>query len=242
MGLGTNYPDYVINPGHTLIGILAALHYRNKTGKGQHVECAQLPSSVAPLAPAIFDYTANGRVQMRDGNGLPYAAPHNAFPCKPLSEHPSPPDHRWIAIGCFSEDEWKALVQAMGSPEWAADAKFSTLERRKANEAELETNLSAWTADKDAYELMQNLQSQGVPAGVVQSARELLDVDELIKERGFYVYLDHPETGPAAYDGPPFVLSETPGELRWPAPVLGEHTEYVCKEILGLGDGRSRSC
>ena len=235
-GLGTNYPDYVINPGHTLIGILAALHYRHKTGKGQLVECAQITSSVPPLAPAIFDYTANGRVQMRAGNGLPYAAPHNAFHCKPLTESPSPPDQRWIVIGCFSEDEWNALVQAMGSPEWAADAKFSTLEGRKANEGELEANLSAWTADKDAYELMQNLQSQGVPAGVVQSARELLDVDEHIKERGFYVYLDHPETGRAAYDGPPFVLSETPGELRWAAPVLGEHTEYVCKQILGLGD------
>jgi benzylsuccinate CoA-transferase BbsF subunit len=75
-----------------------------------------------------------------------------------------------------------------------------------------------------------------VPAGVVQSARELLDTDEHMKARGYYVYLDHPETGRAAYDGPPFKLSKTPGELRSPAPLLGEHTEYVCKEILGLSD------
>ena len=83
---------------------------------------------------------------------------------------------------------------------------------------------------------MHELQRRGVPAGVVQSAREMLDKDEHLKERGYYVYLEHPETGRAAYDGPPFVLSKTPGKLRAPAPCLGEHTEYVCKEILGLGD------
>ena len=71
---------------------------------------------------------------------------------------------------------------------------------------------------------------------MVQSAREMLDVDEHIKERGFYVYLDHAETGRSAYDGPPFRLSKTPGKLRSPAPLLGEHTEYVTKEILGLND------
>ncbi len=124
----------------------------------------------------------------------------------------------------------------MGSPEWAADPKFATLESRKANELELEARINEWTADKDAYDLMERLQARGVPAGVVQSARELLDVDRHIKERGYYVYLDHPETGRAAYDGPPFKLSKTPGELRSPAPLLGQHTEYVCKEILGLSD------
>jgi benzylsuccinate CoA-transferase BbsF subunit len=97
-------------------------------------------------------------------------------------------------------------------------------------------NLNAWTADKDAFELMRDLQAKGVSAGVVQSAREILDYDEHVKARGYYVYLDHPETGRAAYDGPPAVLSKTPGRLRAPAPLLGEHTERVCKEILGLSD------
>jgi len=235
-GLGTNYPDYVINPGHTLIAILAALHYRNRTGRGQRVECAQLPSSAAPLAPAVFDYTVNGRVQTRAGNRLPYASPHGAFKCKPLTDGGMPPDERWIAIGCFSDEEWNRLVEAMGSPAWASDAKLAKIEGRKANEDELEANLSAWTADKDAYELMRDMQSRGVAAGVVQSAREVLDCDDHMRERGYYAYLDHSETGRAAYDGPPAVLSLTPGRLRGPAPLLGEHTEYVCKEILGLGD------
>lgn len=236
MGLGTNYPDYVINPGHTLVAILAALHYRHRTGVGQHIECAQIESSVAPLAPAIFDYTANGVVQGRAGNHIAEAAPHNAYRCAPLTDGGRPMDERWVAIACFSDAEWTALISAMDEPEWALDAKFSTHAARKENEDELDANINSWTADKDAYEVMQDLQSRGVPAGVVQSARELLDVDAHIRERGYYVYLDHPEAGRSAYDGPPAVLSKTPGRLRSPAPCLGEHTEYVCKELLGLTD------
>ena len=236
IGVGTNYPDYVINPGHTLVAILAALHYRRRTGKGQHIECAQLESSVAPLGPAIFDYTANGVVQERAGNRIPEAAPHNAYRCIPLTDGGRTMDQRWLAIACFNEGQWRALVDALDNPAWAREEKLNTLEGRKQNEADLDANISAWTADKDAYKLMSDLQSRGVPAGVVQSAREILDNDEHMRDRGYYAYLDHPETGRAAYDGPPFRLSKTPGELRWPAPLLGEHTEYVCKDLLGLND------
>ncbi len=236
IGLGTNYPDYVINPGHTFIAILAALRYKHRTGKGQHIECTQIESSVSPLGPAIFDYTVNGRVQSREGNGLPYAAPHNAFRCRPLHEgSAAPADEQWIAIACFSEEEWQALVEAMGSPAWTKEPKLGSAAGRKEHESELNEQISAWTADKDAYELMEELQGRGVPAGVVQSAREML-ADEHLKERGYYVYLDHPEAGHTAYDGPPFRLSKTPGKLRSPAPLLGEHTQQVCKEILDLSD------
>ncbi|MFB3094213.1 MAG: CoA transferase, partial [Dehalococcoidia bacterium] len=115
------------------------------------------------------------------------------------------------------------------------DSKFGSLAGRKQHETELEQQINAWTADKDAADLMKELQRRGVAAGVVQSAREML-ADEHLKERGYYVYLDHPEAGRTAYDGPPFKLSKTPGKLRSPAPLLGEHTEQVCKEILGLSD------
>jgi len=231
-GLGTNYPDYVINPGHTLIAILAALRYRNRTGKGQRVECAQLESSIAPLGPAIFDYTANGVVQDRATSHIAEASPHNAFKCKPLTDGGRPMDEQWVAIACFTEDQWRTLADTIG----INDPKFATHDARKQSEDELDALINAWTADKDPYDIMHDLQSRGVPAGVVQSAREVLDRDEHLKAREYYKYLDHPEAGRTAYDGPPFKMSKTPGELRWPAPLLGEHTEYVCKEILGLSD------
>ncbi len=234
MGLGTNYPDYVINPGHTLIGILAALRHRKKTGEGQLVELAQIESSVSPLAPAIMDYAANGRIQCRAGNRLPHAAPHGAFRCKDSTWNNQPED-RWIALGVFDDAQWAALVEAMGSPAWARDAKFATLAARKQHEDELEAALTEWTREQTAEEVMALLQSKGVPAGVVQNARDMLE-DEHLKARGYYVYLDHPEAGVTAYDGPPFRLSKTPGVLRTPAPLLGQHNEQVCKEILGMTD------
>ena len=236
IGVGTNYPDYVINPGHTLVAILAALHYRRRTGKGQLIECAQLESSVAPLAPPSSITPRTASSPERTGNRIPEAAPHSAYKCTPLTDSGRPMDERWLAIACFNEGQWRALVDAMDNPAWAREEKLNTHEGRKQSEAELDANIAAWTADKDAYKLMNDLQSRGIPAGVVQSAREILDEDEHVRDRGYYAYLDHPETGRAAYDGPPFRLSKTPGELRWPGPLLGEHTEYVCKEILRLTD------
>jgi len=247
VGLGTNYPDYVVNPGHTLIAILAALRHRRKTGRGQRIELAQIESSVSVLGAALLDYTVNGRVQERQGNRLPHAAPHGAFPCLPverpawpgeerLSDETVPGDDRWCAIAVFSDEEWQALCRAMGNPDWCRDERFSTLLGRKQHEDELEERIAGWTRDKAAHEVMELLQAAGVPAGAVQTAQDVLENDPHLKERQYYVYLDHPEAGRTAYDGPAFRLTKTPGHLRSPAPCLGEHTHYVCKEILGMDD------
>ncbi len=235
MGIGTNYPDYVINPGHTLVAILAALHHRKRTGKGQRIELAQIESSVAPLAPAVMDYMANGRIESRSGNRLTHAAPHGAFRCKDAVWQDKPED-RWIALGVFDDQQWLGLVEAMGSPAWALKPRYADHAGRKQHEDALEASLTEWTREHVAEELMALLQSKGVPAGVVQNARDVLEGDEHLKARGYYVYLDHPEAGRSAYDGPPFRLSSTPGLLRSPAPLLGQHNEQVCKEILGMTD------
>ena len=234
MGLGTNYPDYVINPGHTLIAILAALRHRRKTGKGQRIELAQLESVISTLGPVVMDYNENGRVQTRKGNRLSYAAPHGAFRCQDITWENQPMD-RWVAFGIFNDAQWTALVDAMGSPAWAAGSEFATLDGRKANEDELEAHVTEWTRGRTAEEAMEVLQSKGIPAGVVQNAKDVLE-DEQMKARDYFEYLDHPETGVAAYDGAPFKLSKTPGSLRTPAPVLGQHNEHVCREILGMSD------
>ncbi len=238
-GLGTNYPDYVINPNHTLVAILAALRHRRRTGKGQRIELSQLESTVAALAPALMDYTVNGRTQERSGNRLPHAAPHGAFRCRttkvqtPFGERD---EERWCVVACFSDEQWQALRRTMGDPEWARDERFATHAGRKQHEDELERHLEEWTSPRSPEEVMETLQAAGVPAGVVQNARDVLDDDPHLRERRYYVYLDHPEAGRTAYDGPSFRLSKTPAQYRSPAPCLGEHTHQVCKEILGLSD------
>jgi crotonobetainyl-CoA:carnitine CoA-transferase CaiB-like acyl-CoA transferase len=238
IGLGTNYPDYVINPIHTLTAILAALHYRRRTGKGQRIELAQVESAAGALGPALMDYTVNGRVQERAGNRSPYAAPHGAFRCQLLkgAGFLGTDEERWCVIAVFTDEEWEALCRVMGDPAWARDERFATFRARKENEDELERLIGAWTSTRTPEEVMESLQAAGVPAGVVQNARDVLDSDPHLKERGYYVYLDHPEAGRTAYDSVGFRLTKTPGAYRSPAPCLGEHTEYVCKEILKLSD------
>ncbi|MGE5594512.1 MAG: CaiB/BaiF CoA transferase family protein [Hyphomicrobiales bacterium] len=233
IGVGTNYPDYVINPGHTTTAILAALRYRNRTGKGQCIELPQIESVVNALGTPVAEYLANGNNVTRGGNRSPVAAPHGAFRCGDDPESVGSPD-RWIAIACETEEQWRSLCRAFGQDAVADDPRFATFEARKANEDALEELVSSWTAGKVAEEVMALLQAEGVPAGVVQNAQDLLDRDPHMKARGYYVYLDHPETGRAAYDGPGFRLSETPGYLAAPAPLLGEHTMDVCERIVGL--------
>jgi len=250
IGVGTNYPDYVINPGHLTVAVLAALRHRRRTGRGQYVEVAQIESTIPVVGPAIVDYTANGRVQTRQGNRQENAAPHGVFPCKPRVATPPLPgalapvgapaspgeEDRWVAISVFSDAQWESLKPVMGMPAWAEEARFATLAARKANEDDLERLVGDWTKDQEAEDLAGRLQAAGVPAGVVQTSEDVLDHDAHLRERGYYVYLDHPETGRSAYDGSPFRMSKTPGGPTRPAPLLGEHTQYVASEVLGLSD------
>ena len=235
VGIGTNYPDYVVNPGHLAFALLAALRHRDITGEGQLVEMPQIESVVNALAPAILDYTANGVVQTRTGNRSPIAAPHGAFRCADDPTSAGSED-RWIAIACGSDDQWAAICDAFGQIGSATDPRFATHEARKANEDALEILVNLWTADRRAEDVMADLQARSVPAGVIQNAQDILDKDPHVRERAYYQYLDHPETGRSAYDGPCARLSETPGVHRAAAPLFGQHTDEVCRRILELSD------
>jgi benzylsuccinate CoA-transferase BbsF subunit len=207
---------------------MAALHYRDRTGKGQMIEVAQVESAAAVIGTVILDYTLNGRAGERAGNRVPHATPHGAYRCAG--------EDRWCAIAVTSDSEWGAFCQATSHPDWLVDPRFATLAARKTNEDALDCLVEAWTRDKSTEDVMRTLQAAAVPAGVVQNARDLLENDPHLRERGHYIYLDHPEAGRTAYDGPPFRLSKTPAVLHSPAPCLGQHTESVCREIIGLSE------
>ena len=223
-----NYPDYVINPGHAAVAILAALHYRRRTGKGQRIELSQVESTTAALGPFILEYTVNGRVPERGGNRSNAACPHGIFRCAG--------DDRWLSLSCSTDEQWQGLLDVMGRPEWSQEERFTTALGRKHHEAELEALIEEWTSSINDYEAMRLLQAKGVPAGVVQNARDVLETDEHLRARGYYYYLDHPDAGRTAYDGPPVRLSATPGRHDAPAPLLGQHNDYVLREVLGYND------
>lgn len=244
-GTGTNYTDYVINSGQMAFTLLAALRKRRKTGKGRHIAMAQIASAATALETGILDYTVNGRILEKDGNRLPHAAPHGCYRCKGENKginsapgDPPPPAHsdRWCVVTVFTDRQWNAFCDAIGSPPWTADRKFSSLRARKENEDELDRLIGEWTIQRRPEEVMMLMQQAGVPAGVVQNGEDVLVHDPHLKSRNHYVYLDHSETGHSAYDSFAYRLSGTPGNLTRPAPRLGEHTEFVCKEILGMDD------
>ncbi len=224
-GVGSNYPDYVVNPLQAVTALAAALRHRRRTGEGQLIDMSQLESSTAAMAGPLFATLNSNYRYQRAGNRVPHAAPHGAFRAAGTDE--------WLAIACLDDSQWAALARVCGHEEWTADRRFADLEARKANEDALDALVGAWTAGRDAPTAMHELQQAGVPAGVVQRASAVL-ADAHLAARGYFVRLDHAEAGVRVYDGPPFRLSRTPARLDRAAPLLGEHTFEVATTVLGL--------
>lgn len=220
------YTDF-ISPRFAAVAILAALEFRGRTGKGQHIDLSQVESGLHFLAPVIMDEVANGKDFVRHGNRDPNASPHGAYPCKG--------NDRWCVIAVFTDEQWRLLVKIMGDPSWASEARFSILSDRKSNEDELDYLISQWTRGCTPEEVMDRLQKAGVPAGLVSTGEDMFK-DLQLKHRGHFVALEHLEMGQHHYDGLSFKLSGTPGRLRSPAPLIGEHNGYVLRELLGMDD------
>ncbi len=220
------YTDFVV-PRFAVPAILAALDYRRRTGEGVHLDLSQLEASIHFSAPFLLDRAVNGRQQNRVGNRDPGAVPHGVYPCKG--------EDRWIAIACLSDEEWQALrdVIARTGNDTIEQERFSDFLSRKRCEDELDQIIGDWTKEWDARQLMDTLQMVGVPAGVVNDSRDLFE-DPQLKHRAHFQYLDHPEIGPYATERSEFTLSRTPGSLDRAAPLLGQDTEYVLTEIIGL--------
>jgi benzylsuccinate CoA-transferase BbsF subunit len=222
VGTGTNYPDHVPNPCHAAFAVLAALRHRRRTGEGQCIDIAQTEPTIATIGTTVLDYTVNGVVREREGNGHPRWAPHGLYRCFG--------DDHWIAIAVRSDAEWLALAEVLG-----LDAERYARNRHEQS-AELDELVQRGTLGWDAVELATRLQQRGVAAGPVQNSADLVDTDPQLAHRGHWVSLRHPEMGTSRYGMPPFRLSATPGELRTAAPVLGAHTREVLTEVLGMGE------
>lgn len=225
-GTGTNFPDHVPNPTHAAFAILAALRHRRRTGQGQFIDVAQIEPTIALLGPAVMDFTANGEVAGRVGNQHIAGAPHGVYPARG--------DDRWIAISAPGDDAWRSLLQVLEDQALSQDARFQSPTARWEHGVELDAALARATALHDAHELAHRLQQRGVAAAPVQDAADVLNRDEQLRARGHWVYLDHPEMGRTVYNALPFRLSRTPGLPHRPAPLLGEHTDEVLREKLGL--------
>ena len=231
VGANAPYGDVVL-PYINAMAIVAALDYRERTGKGQHIDTSMIEGCIHPNSPVLLDLQANNHRQMRNGNRIDYAAPHGVFPC--IGED------RWCAIAVFNEKEWHDFCNVIGNPAWVKDSLFATLKSRKANEDALEDLISQWTCLYPDYEVMYKMQEAGVPAGVVQTMADILDTDPQLRERKFLLPIKNPVLGVFGHPTPAYKFSKTKSRVTY-APLMGEHTECVCIEVLGMSDAEFAS-
>ena len=230
-GWGYSYLDWMGAYSFAL-AMLSALFHRERTGEGQWIDASQTEVGLFINGTAILDWSANERIWSRYGNRSPYkpAAPHNVYPCAG--------DDRWLAIACFTEAEWQALVKVAEHPEWVEDSRFKNLAGRVAHQDALDALVKGWTKSRDAYQTMHALQQAGVPAGVCQTAGDRCDHDPQLKALEWLTEVTGTKIGRWPIAEVPIKMSESPayigGRLDRGAPCYGEDNHYVFGELLGM--------
>lgn len=225
--IGNAYIDY-LSAWNGLAAVLAALHYRRRTGKGQHIDQSMFQIGMHTVVEPFLDHQLLGTETQKLGNRHRWMAPHAVYPCQG--------EDRWIAITIRDDAEWDHLCGIMGDPAWCRDARFQDTLGRFEHRKEIDAQLAAWTADRGADELMQTLQGAGIPAGVVQTAKDLM-LDPQLRERGYWHMVNHtaaPHVGRRPIMGLPYMLSETPPRVEKASPALGEDNARILGDLLGL--------
>ncbi|MCC6176096.1 MAG: CoA transferase [Chloroflexi bacterium] len=222
------YADFIGGASGAL-AVVAALASREQTGHGQYIDLGQYQAITATTGTAVLDYTVNGRAAQRIGNGSYHqqAAPYGPYRCAG--------DDRWCVIAVTTADEWTAFCWGIGDPAWTLEPRFSTMAERVRHRQALDEMVTDWTRRHQAEEVMHRLQKAGCPSAVVQNAADMTR-DPHLNARGFWEYQQDPELGTVRFEGVPPKLSETPGRVRRPAPLIGQHNDYVYGKLLGMGE------
>lgn len=231
---------------HLVIGILAALHQRNKTGKGQYVELAMMDAVMNLCRVKWRDHQRLTRGELseysvpteglkatpRSGNDSGGGQLGNAIKCKPGG----PNDYIYVVV---QEAVWDALGNKIGGEALAKDPKFSTIGERRKHQGKMWELIEKFASRYNKREFMAILNEIDVPCGPVMSTEDLAN-DEHVKLRNMYVKLDHPQRGTWHNIGMPIKLSDSPADIKR-SPLLGEHTEEVLKQVLGYDDAKIAS-
>lgn len=199
---------------------LAALRVAEQTGVGQRVDCSLLRSAVAGLINVASSYLATGREPQRWGNAHATIVPYQAF-------HAS---DRAFVLAVGNDLQWRRCCVAIGQPEWADDPRFATNPQRVAHRAELIDLLQQAFATQPASFWLEGLQAAQVPAGPINSLADVF-ADPQVQQQHLITTVEHPEAGSIRLVDVPFVLSQTPAEIRQPPPLLGQHTDDVLREL-----------
>ncbi len=209
------------------LGVAAALSHRNNTGCGQYVEAAHLEGTAALLGVPMLQYQMTGEIPSPVGNDDADFAPHNNYP--------SVGADAWVSIAVRDDEEWDALLGVLGDDGLSLDARFRDPASRRINRRALDEIVSGWTRRKSPQEATAALQDAGVAAMPVMNIADQF-ADPHLNERDTYAEIDHPHVGAEMLYGVPWRFSRTPGSVRNPAPLLGQHNDYVLSELLGMDE------
>ncbi len=222
------YSDYVA-PRFTVAAILAALEHRDRTGEGQYIDFSQAEAAIHNLAPAVLDYSVNGREFERLGTSDPQYAPHGVYSASG--------DDRWVAVVCETDEQWRSLARVIGRDDLSSDDSLGTAAGRLARVAELDEAIGAWTKEREPVECERELQAASVPAYAVQGGTAAL-ADAQLVHRGHFASVPHSALGETVVEGSTFRLSRTPGAPERAGPTFGEHNFEVLEGLLGYNGGQ----
>jgi benzylsuccinate CoA-transferase BbsF subunit len=204
--------------------VLAALHHRERTGEGQHIDLSSTEVMSSMMGEAFLEYSMNDRVPGRVGNRDGFMAPHGCYPCKGEGE--------WITVAVGSEVEWTALKAAIGDPDLEDEAFADPLERWQRQD-HLDTIVERWTRRREPRDAVATLQAAGVPSAPLLSGPDLLR-DPHVRERGVFETVDHPVIGERVVVGAPWRFEGDGVGVHRHGPLIGQHNDYVLGEILGM--------
>ncbi|MFV3316196.1 CaiB/BaiF CoA transferase family protein [Pseudomonas sp. NY15374] len=208
---------------YSTVAILAALAHRDQSGEGQHIDMALLDVQVACLANQAMNYLTTGTPPKRLGNAHPNIVPYQDFPTA---------DGDFI-LTVGNDGQFRKFAEVAGQPQWADDPRFATNKQRVAHRAELIPLIRQATVFKTTAEWVAELERAGVPCGPINDLAQMFQ-DPQVVARGLKVDVPHPLAGSVPQVASPIRLSETPVEYRRAPPLLGEHTEAVLRDVLGL--------
>ncbi len=208
---------------HACMGILAALHHRERTGVGQMVDAAIYESVLNMMESLVTEYDQLGHVRERSGAILPRIAPSNVYPTR----------DGIVMIGANQDTVFARLCAAMESPALANDARYRDHEARGTHQKELDAIIAQWTATLGTAELLDTLEKHGVPSGLIYRTADML-ADPHFAAREAIVSTSHPHFGTLRMQNVAPRLSASPGSIRTPAPEIGQHNEEIYGELLGL--------
>ena len=222
IGSQTVLPDYVSGVLSAILFVAGVLH-RDRWKKGAFIDLAQAEATAFMIGANLMDAVANNTNPEPVGNASQSSAPHDCYPCAG--------EDRWCVIAAANDQQWSALAHILGD-DIEQDARFKTHADRLKNRAALNLIISQWAKDKDVFAIRDQLQEIGVPAGVVQTGKDLTD-DPHLKQRGFIVTVENPRLGRVVLPNFPLQFAKAKLSRKWEFPELGRDTESVLRDLVG---------